>query len=74
MDHLNRLSTAMSHYLSRSLIRCPSRFANSYQNRWWNGWSTRERCSFHFRCNLDGRYWIGFLNHRCSKARYRIGL
>jgi hypothetical protein len=74
MDHLNRLSMAMSHCLSRSLIRFQSRFANSCQNRWWNGWSTRERCSFHFRCSWGGRCWIGFLNHRCSMARSLIAI
>jgi hypothetical protein len=74
MDHGNRLSMAMSHCLSRSLIRCQSRSANSYQIRWWNGWSTRERCSFHFRCNLADRCWIGFLNHRCSMARFLIAI
>jgi hypothetical protein len=74
MDHLNRLSTAMSHCLSRSLIRCQKRSANSYQIHWPNDWSTRERYSFHFRCNLDGRCWIGFLNYRCSMARFLIAI
>lgn len=65
---------AMSHYLSRSLIRFQSRSANSCQIRWWNGWSTRERYSFHFRCNLVDRCWIGFLTHRCSMARLPIAI
>ena len=69
MDHANRLLMAMSHCLSRSLIRFQSRSANSCQIRCWNGWSTRERYSFHFRCNLVVRCWIDFLNHRCSMAR-----
>ena len=71
-DHSNRLSMAMNHCLSRSLIRFQSRSANSCQIRWWNGWSTRERYSFHFRCNLADRCWIGFLNHRCLMARSLI--
>ncbi len=74
MDHANRSLMAMSHCLSRSLTRCQSRFANSYQNRWWNGWSTMGRCNFHFRCNLGGRCWIGFLNHRCLMARSLIAI
>ncbi|AMV31628.1 hypothetical protein VN12_05875 [Pirellula sp. SH-Sr6A] len=69
MDHANRLLMAMSHCLSRSLNRFQSRSANSCQIRWWNGWSTRERYSFHFRCNLAVRCWIGFLTHRCLMAR-----
>ena len=73
-DHSNRLSMAMSHCLSRSLIRFQSRSANSCQIRWWNGWSTRERYSFHFRCNLADRCWIGFLTHRCLMARSLIAI
>ncbi len=74
MDHLNRLSTAMSHYLSRSLIRFQSRSANSCQTRWWKGWWTMGRYSFHFRCNLADRCWIGFLTHRCLMARSLIAI
>ena len=66
MDHANRSLMAMSHCLSRS--------ANSCQIRWWNGWSTMGRYSFHFRCNLADRCWIDFLNHSCSMARSLIAI
>lgn len=74
MDHANRLSTATSHCLSRSLICFQSRSANSCQIRWWNGWSTMGRYSFHFRCNLADRCWIGFLTHHCLMARLLIAI
>ncbi len=74
MDHLNRLSMAMSHCQNRLLIHYPSRFASSYQIRLWNGWSTTERYSFHFRCSWGVRCWIGFLNHRCLMARSLIAI
>ncbi len=69
MDLGDRLSMARSHCLSRSLIRCQSRSANSCQIRWWNGWLTRERYSFHFRCNWGDRYWTCSPSHRCSMVR-----